>query len=91
MRIGGYLCCLHLICGAGCVVSRDGRWVAGISCERPAYVFCNRKERCLHANPVFDDLKPGQTARASSYIHILRGDIGDFDRVIRDSTGAAGF
>lgn len=67
--------------GAGCVVSKDGQWVAGITCTRPAYVFCNRKERCLHANPVFDDLGPGQTAWASSYIRILRGNPADFARL----------
>ncbi len=66
--------------GAGCVVSKDGKWVAGISTSRPAYVFCNRRERCLHANPVFDDLAPSQTASASSYIRIMRGGLNDFAR-----------
>jgi hypothetical protein len=64
--------------GAGCVVSRDGKWVAGMSSSRPAYVFCNRRERCVHANPVFDDVAPAQTASASSYIHIMRGGVDDF-------------
>ncbi|MBI4578932.1 MAG: hypothetical protein HY718_04465 [Planctomycetes bacterium] len=68
--------------GAGCVVSTDGEWVAGISCEHPAYVFCNRKERCLHANPVFDDAEPGATARASSYVRIMRGGVAEFARAI---------
>jgi hypothetical protein len=64
--------------GAGCVVSKDGRWVAGISSSHPAYVFCNRKERCLHANPVYDEIAPGQTACASSYVRIMRGGVADF-------------
>lgn len=66
--------------GAACVVSRDGQWVAGVSAARPAYVFCNRRERCIHANPVYEPIAPGQTARESTFIRILRGGVADFER-----------
>ncbi len=69
--------------GAACVVSKDGRWVLGVSADRPAYVFCNRCERCIHANPLYDPIAPGQTARAATHIRILRGGIADFERTIR--------
>lgn len=69
--------------GAACVVSKDGRWVLGVNADRPAYVFCNRCERCIHANPVFEPIAPGQTARAATHIRILRGGIADFERLVR--------
>jgi hypothetical protein len=69
--------------GAGCVVSRDAQWVAGVNAEHPAYVFCNRRERCIHANPVYEPIAPGQTARGTTHIRILRGGIADFERAVR--------
>jgi hypothetical protein len=69
--------------GAGCVVSSDGNWVAGVSAARPAYVFCNRKERCIHANPVYPPIPPGKTAEASTWIRIMRGSVTDFARAAR--------
>jgi hypothetical protein len=76
--------------GAGCVVSKDGKWVAGMSAAKPAYVFCNRKERCIHANPLYDPVPPGQTAEASSRIHIMRGGVADFASAVRRSSGGLG-
>lgn len=64
--------------GAACVVSRDGRWVAGMSAEAPAFVFVNRRERCVHANAVVERVAPGETAVARSTIHIMRGGLPEF-------------
>lgn len=64
--------------GAGCVVSKDGKWVAGASTSHPAYVFCNRRERCIHANPVYDPIRPGETVEQSTYIRIMQGGVADF-------------
>jgi len=47
--------------GACCVVSKDGKWVAGVSTQQPAYLFCNRRLRCLHADPLYEPIAPGQT------------------------------
>jgi len=73
--------------GAACVVSRDSQWVAGVSCPNPAYAFCCQKEPCLHVNPLYDPIEPGQTARASTYIHIFRGGVEDFEKIARSITG----
>lgn len=67
--------------GAACVVSKDGKWVAGAYSDRPAYLFCNRRERCIHANPFYDPIGPGETAVESTYIRIMRGSVVDFQRV----------
>jgi len=66
--------------GAACVVSKDGRWVAGTYSTRPAYVFCDRRERCIHANPLYDPIGPRETAVASTYIRIMRGSVADFQK-----------
>lgn len=71
--------------GAGCVMSRDHEWIAGMYCPDPAYVFCNRRERCIHANPLFPTLAPGETASASSYILITKGGVADFERSVREA------
>jgi len=70
--------------GAACVVSKDGEWVAGAYSARPAYVFCNRRDGCVHANPYYDPIGPGEMAVESTYIRIMRGSVADFQR-------AAGF
>jgi hypothetical protein len=64
--------------GAGWIVSRDGKWVAGMSTRNPAYLFINRRERCLHANPLHPQIAPGETAVGESTIHIFRGNLEDF-------------
>jgi hypothetical protein len=69
--------------GAGCVVSKDGQWVAGVSTGRPAYVFCNRRERCIHANPLYGPIAPGQTAEDTTYIRIMRGGLTEFEKAVR--------
>jgi hypothetical protein len=71
--------------GAGCVVSQDGKWVAGMSTQNPAYVFVNRQERCIHANPLIPKVAPGETAEGSSIIHIFRGGLEDFSKRIQVS------
>ena len=68
--------------GAGCVVSKDGKWVAGMSTQHPAFLFVNRQERCIHANPLHPAIVPGETAEGNSTIHIFRGDLSDFARRI---------
>ncbi len=75
--------------GAACVVSKDGKWVIGVKADHPAYVFCNRCERCIHANPVYEPIAPGKTARETTHIYILRGGIPEFERAIRETKPAA--
>jgi hypothetical protein len=64
--------------GAGCVVSRDGKWVAGMSTSHPAFLFVNRQERCIHANPLHPTIAPGKTVEGVSIIHIFWGSLQDF-------------
>ena len=61
-----------------CVVSQDGVWVAGITTPSPAYVFNNRKECCLHAAPLLDDIKPGIVMSSVNRIYIFQGTPNDF-------------
>lgn len=64
--------------GCGCVISRDGQWVAGMSTPRPAYVFNNRRKRCLHADPLLGTVAPGESAEGGAAIYVFRGGLGDF-------------
>jgi len=65
--------------GAACVLSKDGKWVAGMATQMPAYVFNNRRERCIHADPLLGTLQPGQTVQDVSNVYIFRGSLKDFD------------
>ncbi len=64
--------------GCACVVSRDGKWIAGMTTRVPAYVFNNRRERCIHADPFMGSVRPGETTEGVATIHILRGALADF-------------
>ncbi len=65
--------------GAACVVSSCGQWVAGMESSRPAYVFNNRRECCIHADPLLGAIEPGETIQGVSTVHIFRGSVEDFD------------
>lgn len=65
--------------GAVCVVSSCGQWVAGMTSARPAYVFNNRRECCIHADPLLGTIEPGETMQGVSTVHIFRGSVKDFD------------
>lgn len=64
--------------GCACVVSKDGRWIAGMTTRTPAYAFHNRRERCVHADPFLGTVGPGKTMDGISTIHIFRGTLKDF-------------
>jgi hypothetical protein len=64
--------------GCGCVTSSDGKWVAGMTTPRPAFVFNNRRERCIHADPFMGEVVPGQTVEGASTIHVFRGNLEAF-------------
>ncbi|MDP7253273.1 MAG: hypothetical protein QGF00_26985 [Planctomycetota bacterium] len=65
--------------GAACVESSCGQWVAGMSSARPAYVFNNRRECCIHADPLLGTIEPGETHQDVSTVHICSGSLEDFD------------
>ena len=66
---------LRLATGSACMLSKDGKWVAGITTPTPAYVFNNAGLPCLHADPLLGNIEPGQSASASSFLHVLRGSL----------------
>lgn len=61
-----------------CLASADGRWVAGIHTQQPAYLFNNRDLSCIHADPLLGTVLPGGSAEGFSAIHIFPGRIEDF-------------
>lgn len=65
--------------GAACVVSSCGQWVAGMESSKPAYVFNNRRECCVHADPLLGTINPGATVQDMSSVHIFRGSVEDFE------------
>lgn len=64
--------------GSICVVSTDGKWVAGMTAPRAAYVFNNAGLPCIHADPLLGDVAPSKSREASSIIHIFKGSVNDF-------------
>ena len=69
--------------GAACVVSSCGQWVAGMTSARPAYVFNNRRDCCIHADPLLGTIEPGETVQGVSTVHIFSGSVEDFDARLR--------
>jgi hypothetical protein len=66
--------------GCACVVSSDGRWIAGMAARTPAYVFNNRRERCVHANQLIQSVAPGETTEGISVVYIFSGTLDDFTK-----------
>lgn len=69
----------QLSAGAACVLSSCGQWLAGMASARPAYVFNNRRQCCIHADPLLGTVAPGRTTHCLSTVHIFRGSLEDFD------------
>jgi hypothetical protein len=69
---------------SACMFSQDGTWIAGITTPTPAYVFNNAGLPCLHADPLLGDIAPGESATASSFIHVFRGTPADFSERIEN-------
>lgn len=64
--------------GCACLVSNDRKWVAGITTQKPAYLFNNRELSCIHADPLMGRVPPGGTAEGLSTIYIFPGTKEDF-------------
>jgi len=64
--------------GFACLVSNDRKWVAGITTQKPAYLFNNRELSCIHADPLMGSVPPGGTAEGLSTIYIFPGSKEDF-------------
>lgn len=64
--------------GAACVLSKDKKWVAGMTTQTPAYVFNNRSECCIHADPLLGTMNPGDTIEDFTTVHIIHGSLEDF-------------
>jgi hypothetical protein len=70
--------------GSACVVSIDGKWVAGISAEPAAYVYINSEDspkfhwRSIHADPWIRVIEPGQAVLAETAIQVFRGTTQEF-------------
>jgi len=69
--------------GSVCVVSSDGRWIAGMTAPQPAYVFNNPGLPCIHADPLLGDVAPGKTGEGRSILHVFKGTIDDFSERCR--------
>lgn len=70
--------------GCACVVSKDGKSIVGMTTPTPAYVFVNRKETCIHADPLMGTVPPGGTCVGSSTIYVFRGTLADFAKRCRE-------
>jgi hypothetical protein len=64
--------------GCGYVVSTGGDWIAGMTTRTPAYVFHNRREPCIHVDPLMGTVAAGATAEGISNIYIFRGTVASF-------------
>jgi hypothetical protein len=72
--------------GCACVVSKDGKWVAGMTTRTPAYVFHNRRERCIHTDPLMGTVPAGASTEGVSTIYIFRGTVADFAKRCAETT-----
>ncbi len=66
--------------GCACLVSTDGKWIAGITTQKPAFLFNNRQLSCIHADPLMGRVSPGETSEGLSTIFIFPGTKEDFTK-----------
>jgi hypothetical protein len=61
--------------GVICVTSPDGAWTLGTLWERARHVFNNPGAglACIHSDPVFPEIAPGETATVRGWIMIVKG------------------
>jgi hypothetical protein len=65
--------------GAACVLSKDKKWVAGMTTETPAYLFNNRNECCIHADPLLGMIESGGAVESMSTVFIFQGSLKEFE------------
>ena len=89
----------HRMCGVGVTatgegkgteriaarISKDGRFVIGIATDRASSLSFNFQDRiaCLHSNPSWGKLSPGQEAVAKGRIYLFQGSLDDLWRRYR--------
>jgi len=63
-------------------VSKDGQWALGIATDIAGSLSFNFQLRasCMHSNPVWPDLRPGEEATAKGRIYLIRGGLDDLWR-----------
>jgi len=56
-----------------CVASPSGQWTLGLMCQDSRYVFTNPMGClcCIHADPVFGEIRPGQSVTRRGWIVIV--------------------
>lgn len=68
-------------------ISRDGLYVLGIATDSAVGVSCNHQEHmsCIHSNPHWGPLRPGEEKTIHGRIYLLRGTLDDLlSRYTRD-------
>ena len=69
-------------------VSNDGKWVTGIAADIAGSLSFNfqLQASCMHSNPTWPSLKPGEQANAKGRIYLLPGGLDDlWERYRKDS------
>lgn len=88
----------HRICGFGredsgiacnmmAKTSRDGRWALAIALDQPGRVSSNHQiwPSCIHANPIWPRLAPGESATARGRVYLMRGGLDQvYQRYLHD-------
>ena len=56
-------------------VSEDGEFVLGIATDEAVGVSCNHQETmsCIHSNPLWGPLSPGEAKTVNGKIYLFRG------------------
>lgn len=66
-------------------------WVLGMALDQPGHVSCNHQmwPSCIHANPKWRELAPGESETAHGKVYYFRGDLDMlYERYRRDFDGA---
>ena len=72
------------------VGSEDGRWTLGTLWQDARVVFHNfiPGRQCIHSNPSFGDIGPGETATRRGWIVLVEGGVEDARRKLHELSGA---
>jgi hypothetical protein len=60
-------------------ISRDGQWVLGVAVDRAGSLSFNfqRRVSCIHSNPRWGKLAPGQEVTIRGRVYLMRGTLAD--------------
>ena len=70
--------------GLVCVKSRDGKHAIGLAWANAGHIMARSTIPCLHSEPIYPSLRPGDTVEATGKLYLSDGDLSSIPNRFRD-------